>query len=165
MARYNPVTDRHRATMSGHSTHIERRSGDRFFSIPVGAAVKPLEPVRYVANNASRYSPVTFHVDGPTGEVFRQQVASNLAENAFIDVAAPVDEGAYTLTADAFSLFSLFSHPATTTFQVSAAAPPPPPPPLGGFDFGNVKFLIFAALGVVGVMLVSQTISILPKRE
>ena len=131
-----------------HSVSVLRRTNGSFTPIGVGDAVTPGEAVRYYAQDVMFATvPVEFVVLNAQGEVVFRFEAKSIAftGKAWVDTAAPLQEGPYTLVAHAQSVpFLGLTHEATTSFRVSADAPEPIKPPPGGGLFGDVESLIKA---------------------
>lgn len=146
-----------------HSVLIQRRSDGWFSPLPPGGLVRPNENIRYSTSgivNQNINSP-DFVVMDEAGEIkLRQSVLANLAGNAWIDMAAPSEKGAYTLIVHAQTFpFLPFTHEAKRTFAVSDLAPvPPTPPPSEPGFLDQLKQFAWIGVILVGLVVASQVI-------
>ena len=142
-----------------HNVVIERRTNGTFSPISWGAKIQPNEPIRLHARGlkSTKARAADFYLRNWAGRaIFNQTVNIGLVDDAFLDIAAPTEEGVFSVDVWA-------NHSVSVTFQVAKDAPKPPPPPPGGAlggAFGQITggvsgvFSNIKTFGIIAVVLI-----------
>ena len=152
------------AAMASHSLSIERftPSGDTV-AISTDTPVRPGELIRLLADGSwlvglrSAFFEISF-----SGTVtFTDSAEINLNGNAWLDVAAPLEEGFHVVRCE-YPDTLLGTHWETTTFLVDEDAAPPPDKPKKGDWLDDLKWILAAVAVIAAVVILAPRI--LPKQ-